>query len=133
MNALIGMNGLGVVSIVIGGAVLSFSVLMAFGAGLGMLLNGQIRREQEQRESEELAEALRRMTYQPKPPPRPIAHRMASETDAPEAPKKRPYDDQKQGAFLPGRRMIEIDTDTMTPAEIARVIEESVEAMTVKL
>lgn len=72
LSGLIGMNGLGVVSIVVGGAVMIFSALAAFGAGLGMVLNSQIRREQEQRESEELAEALMRRKYEPKPPPQPI-------------------------------------------------------------
>ncbi len=101
MNFLIGMNGLGVVSIIIGGAVLGFSVLAAFGAGLGMILNGQIRREIEQRESEALAEALTRKQYQPKPPPRPIEH-------------VRP---------MSHARRLELDLDTMTKDDIRRAID----------
>jgi hypothetical protein len=101
VNALIGMNGLGVVSIIIGGAVLGFSVLAAFGAGLGMVLNGQIRREQEERESEAVAEAIMRRQYQAKPPPRPIEHvRPMSHT-----------------------RRIELDYDTMTIDDIRRAID----------
>lgn len=74
MQWLIGLNGLSVTSIIIGSAVLCVSSLAAIGAGLGMIVNGQIRREQEQRESEELAEALTRKQYQPKPPPAPLPH-----------------------------------------------------------
>lgn len=81
MNALIGMNGLGVVSIIIGAAVLGVSVLCAIGAGLGMVVNGQIRREHETRESEALAEAITRKQYQPMPPPRPMSHRPMRELD----------------------------------------------------
>lgn len=103
MNALIGMNGLGVVSIVVGGSVLILSVVAAFGAGLGMVLNGQIRREQEQRESEAVAEALMRREYQAKPPPRPIAH-------------VRP---------MSHARRIELDYSTMTSADIARALDAS--------
>jgi hypothetical protein len=101
MNALIGMNGLGVVSIIIGGAVLGFSVLAAFGAGLGMVLNGQIRREQEERESEAVAEAIMRRQYQAKPPPRPIEH-------------VRP---------MSHARRLELDLDTMTKDDIRRAID----------
>jgi hypothetical protein len=101
MNFLIGMNGLGVVSIIIGGAVLGFSVLAAFGAGLGMILNGQIRREQEERESEAVAEAIMRRQYQAKPPPRPIGH-------------VRP---------MSHARRLELDLDTMTIDDIRRAID----------
>lgn len=101
MQWLIGMNGLGVVSIIIGGSVLILSTLAAFGAGLGMVLNGQIRREQEQRESEELAEAIMRRQYQPKPPPPPIEWvRPMSHT-----------------------RIVELDYDTMTLEDIRRAID----------
>lgn len=85
MNWMIGMNGLSVVSIIIGGAVLSLSVLSAIGAGLGMVLNSQLRREQEAADDADLAEAIAKQVMrqhpEPMPHPRPMSHRPMRELD----------------------------------------------------
>lgn len=85
MNSLIGMNGLGVVSIVLGGAILCVSVLSAFGAGLGMVINSQLRREREDQVDTDLADAIAKQIAwrpaEPRPHPRPMSHRPMRELD----------------------------------------------------
>lgn len=85
MGSLIGMNGLGVVSIIIGAAVLGVSVLCAIGAGLGMVINSQIRREREEQTDTDLADAIAKQIAwrpaEPRPHPRPMSHRPMRELD----------------------------------------------------
>lgn len=85
MQWLVGMNGLGVVSIILGGAVLCVSVLSAFGAGLGMVINSQIRREREEQTDTDLADAIAKQIAwnpaEPRPHPRPMSHRPMRELE----------------------------------------------------
>lgn len=49
---------------------------------------------------------------------------VASTPPREEKPERRPYDEQVKGLHVPGKRTIEIDFDTMTPEEIARVLDQ---------
>lgn len=99
MNWLIGMNGIGITSIIVGSAVLCLSALSAFGAGLGMVINSQIRREREEQADTDLADAIAQQIARKPPvpmdPPRPMSH----------------------------RPMRELDFSTMTSADIARAFD----------
>lgn len=47
MRWLLGQDALGIVPLILGGAVLAFSVLVAIGGFLGLVLSGRISREEE--------------------------------------------------------------------------------------
>lgn len=72
MKLLLGMNALGVVPIVVGGAILAFSCVSGLIGGCVMVLAGRASRQEER--DEDLARELMRKPYQPKPPPKPIRH-----------------------------------------------------------